>query len=74
MRDAARLDNFYDTLKEYHKKYLPDWRFGQLIINFISDCGDPFYYEEDELIEKFKKYMTRMGDIYNPELRNFRLD
>ena len=74
MRDSARLDKFYDTLKEYHKKYLPDWRFGQLIINFISDCGDPFYYEEDELIEKFKEYMTRMGDIYNPELHNFRLD
>ena len=65
MRDAARLDKFYDTLKECHKKYLPDWRFGQLIINFISDCGDPFYYEEDKMLEKLEEYIKKMNFYYH---------
>ena len=65
MRDAARLDNFYDTLKKYHKKYLPDWRFGQLIINFISDCGDPFYYEEDKMLEKLEEYIKKMNVYFH---------
>ena len=35
-RDPERLDTFYDTLKEYHKKYFPDLRVGQFILNFSS--------------------------------------
>ena len=31
MRDVNRLDEFYDELKEIHKKYFGQWRFGQLI-------------------------------------------
>ena len=57
MRNPNRLDNFYEELKQIHKKYFPDWRFGQFIVNFLSYCGDPFYMEEDRFIEKVKEYI-----------------
>lgn len=64
MRDINRLDNFYNELKEIHKK-VPDWRFGQFIINFISwyytkykrDC---FYIEEDKMIKYIEKFINEM--------------
>lgn len=44
MRDIERLDNFYDKLKHIHKTYFPDWRFGQLISNFLSFMGKDYFY------------------------------
>ena len=63
MRDPERLENFYKTLKDYHKEYFPDWRFGQLIINFGDwlkrrhGFSDMFYLEEDKLLKYFKEYV-----------------
>lgn len=57
MRDPNRLDDFYDKVKELHKKYVPDWRFGQMIYNFVCEHGDPFYWEEDETIERLEEYL-----------------
>ena len=61
MRKVERLDKFYDELKEIHKKSFPDMRFGQLMINFLGFVNstkkrDPFFPEEDEIIELFKEY------------------
>ena len=51
MRNPDRIDIFCNELaKQWHK--VDDWRFGQLIINFLSECGDPFYWEEDDFLEK----------------------
>ena len=67
MRDINRLDNFYNELKNIHKKF-PDWRFGQLIINFQRWCNtvkkisDIFYLEEDECIFLLREYIA---DIQN---------
>ena len=36
MRNPDRLDNFYDEMKELHKKHYCDYRFGQLMSNFFS--------------------------------------
>lgn len=36
MRDINRLDNFYNELKNIHKEFFPDWRFGQFIVNFTD--------------------------------------
>lgn len=48
MRDPNRLDNFYENFKKIHKENVPDWRFGQLISNFVSWYGkDIFYLEEN---------------------------
>lgn len=68
MRDAKRLDKFYDELKEVHAKSFPDWRFGQLMFNFISECGDPFYWEEDKFIEEIKKYANKCSYYWHWEV------
>ena len=66
MRKPERLDKFYEELCRIHKKYLSDWRFGQFIFNLISEIGDPFYYEEDKMIEVIKKYVS---DVTGKEVK-----
>lgn len=62
MRDPARLNNFYEKLKVFHKEYFPDFRFGQLISNFLSWAKtDGFYWEEDLFLEKLKEYAEAFG-------------
>ena len=60
MRDPKRLDGFYDEVKRIHKEYFPDWRFGQLMTNYLRwlyDGGtDPFFPEEDRILECLKEY------------------
>ena len=61
MRNPQRLDSFYDTIKELHKKHFPDWRFGQLMSNFFGwlyevKGRDLFFPEEDEMEQHFKDY------------------
>lgn len=68
MRDVKRLDKFYNKLKEVHAKSFPDWRFGQLMFNFISECGDPFYWEEDKFIEEIKKYANKCSYYWHWEV------
>lgn len=57
MRDLNRIDNFLKEIGKIWKDRVPDWRFGQLMFNFFSKEGDPFYWEEDAFIEKLKKYL-----------------
>lgn len=59
MRDIERIDNFCNKLKEYWKE-VPDWRFGQLIVNVLGTCQkDPFFYEEDEMLKIFENYFKK---------------
>lgn len=59
VRRAERIDEFCDKLKEYWHR-VPDWRFGQLIVNFMGTLDrDPFFPEEDEMLEKMEKYFER---------------
>lgn len=60
MRDPQRIDKFMDELGDLWKIKVPDWRFGQLMYNFMCAKGDPFYWEEDEFLEKFKKYLEEL--------------
>lgn len=57
MRDPQRIDKFINELGTLWKDKVPDWRFGQLMYNFLSAKGDPFYWEEDEFFKKFKEYL-----------------
>ena len=59
MRNPDRLDGFYEKVKELHKKYCPDWRFGQLMSNFADCVGDIFYWEEDAFLESFEEYLKK---------------
>lgn len=61
MRDPNRLDNFYFQLREIHKTKFPDWRFGQLMSNFLGWVYsqkniDPFFPEEDKMLKYLKEY------------------
>jgi hypothetical protein len=56
MRNPERIKPFLETLEKCWKS-VPDWRFGQLIINFMGQLPrDPFFYEDDEMEEEFKKF------------------
>ena len=54
MRDPKRIDKFCNQLADIWKK-VPDWRFGQLIYNFICETGEPFNREEEEFLAKLKE-------------------
>jgi len=62
MRDPKRIDEFCDELKKmWHR--VPDWRFGQLMSNFLGDVSyktkhDIWFIEEPEMLKFVKKYMT----------------
>lgn len=66
IRKAERLDNFYEELKEIHKRYFQDWRFGQLCSNFFGWLAsekkrDLFFLEEDEMLQHIKGYAEKYG-------------
>ena len=54
MRDPKRIRKFCDQLAEIWESQCPDWRFGQLFMNVLT--RDPFYMEDDEMMETIKKY------------------
>lgn len=65
MRDVNRLNNFYYNLNEFHKN-IPDWRFGQLIMNFMNWYmtkykTDIFYIEDDKILNLFNEFMNDLG-------------
>ena len=56
MRKAERIPEFLGKLQSYWEE-VPDWRFGQLISNVLGTCKrDPFFYEEEEMLEVFEKF------------------
>ena len=62
MRDPKRISEFCNKLAAYWAK-VPDWRFGQLIVNVLGTCKkDPFFYEEKEMLALFDAFFNRGGD------------
>lgn len=64
IRQVERLDTFYNELKEIHKKYFQDWRFGQFCSNFfgwlMAEKGvDLFFPEEDKMLEYIREYAAK---------------
>ncbi len=64
MRDPNRLDNFYDEMKKLHMECFPDWRWSQLVMNFLGWIAqtykvDGFYTEEDRMLEWFKEFCRK---------------
>ena len=67
MRNPERLNNFYNEVSRLHKTYLPNWRAGQLWMNFLwwlqnNKKIDPFFPEEDKMIELFKEFCSEEGE------------
>lgn len=56
MRDPKRIRVFCNQLADLWE-LVPDWRFGQLICNVFGKlCVDPFFPEDDKMMEHFKNY------------------
>jgi len=63
MRDINRIDTFCTELAEIWKTNAPDWRFGQLMVNVLNSMPkDPFFPEEDEMLQFFKDYFSPKGN------------
>ena len=60
MRDVNRIPEFLKTVEEVWRKY-PDMRFGQLVVNVLG--VDPFYVEDEESKQMFKKFGEQMSDV-----------
>ena len=63
MRDANRLNGFYDELKRIHIEYFPDWRFGQFMSNFFGwmfkvHKRDPFFPEEKDMLKLLMEFVN----------------
>ena len=66
MRNPNRLNNLYNELKNIHKTYIPDWRFGQFMINFINWYYnkykiDIFYIEDNKILTYIKEYINEFN-------------
>lgn len=65
MRDPNRIDKFCDELKTlWHQ--VPDWRFGQLIVNIITAYSnkhndiDSFYVEDADFMKFVKDFIKEI--------------
>lgn len=60
MRKVERIKPFMLELAKIWEENCPDWRFGQLIVNVLGSFDrDPFFPEEDEMLELFKGYFNK---------------
>lgn len=68
MRNPNRLYNVYNYLMDIHMNYYPDLRLGQFF-EFIKKKiydeyrQDIFYLEDEELLNKIKKFIEREYSI-----------
>ena len=56
MRDPERIPALVEKLEEHWRRRVPDWRFGQLMFNFLAWLAkktdrDYFHIEDDEMSE-----------------------
>lgn len=61
MRNPERIDDFCERLAKAWKENIPDWRFGQFMVNMFGEWysdthRDPFFPEDKEMIEYIEKY------------------
>ena len=62
MRDPKRIEKFIRKLADYWKTYIPDWRFGQFMSNFLGFVEhetkrDSFFIEDDEMNKLLDEYV-----------------
>ena len=62
MRDKKRIKPFLRALEKEWMK-VPDWRFGQLVLNVLSENkSKAFVMEDAEMLEAFEEYFERNGE------------
>lgn len=66
MRDIRRIREFCNRLATAWE-LLPDWRFGQLIMNIFgqmkSEGKDPFFPEDESMIEYIEQYIEKYTGV-----------
>lgn len=66
MRNTNRIPEFLNDVEKIWVEKVPDWRFGQLMINFLTwskskELSDPFYWEEDKFLAILIEYLNYNG-------------
>lgn len=56
MRDKNRIEETIQLLREAWN-LVPDWRFGQLVLNVIGQDPGLFYYEENTVNERLREFI-----------------
>lgn len=75
MRDPKRIYEFCNELATIWATNVPDWRFGQMMMNVLgkmqSGGRDPFFPEEDEMIKFFREFfdMKKTVLLYGQEAK-----
>lgn len=70
IRNPERIDVFTSELNRIWKKHFPDWRFGQLMSNFLGFVAgqkqtDIFFPEESEMLTYLKEFCEEKEDNIN---------
>lgn len=68
IRNPERIDVFTSELNRIWKTYFPDWRFGQLMSNFLGFVAgqkqtDIFFPEESEMLTYLKEFCGEKEDV-----------
>lgn len=58
-RDPRRIDPMLNTIRELWNE-MPQQRFCQLIMNSLMSNKDPYYIEDDELMEHLKELQKKI--------------
>lgn len=73
MRKRERIQPFMEKIGKLWEENVPDWRFGQLIVNVLGSFDiDPWFLEEDDMLVRFEKYFEKEKEgvkIQNEEER-----
>ena len=68
MTNQDRLHSVYQELCEIHKKSFPEMRTSQFLLNLMgwinAEYGDPFFIEDDKLLEYAKEYANSHSAWY----------
>lgn len=58
MRNNTRIHSITNRVGDLWFTKVPDWRFGQLMSNFFSSIQpDPFYIEDEDLVQRLEQYL-----------------
>ena len=61
MRNPNRVWDTMNYIADRWHDDCPDWRFMQLMSNFIAWLGyDPFYMEDEDFLQKFYEFMETL--------------
>lgn len=75
MRDPKRIYEFCNELATIWATNVPDWRFGQMMMNVLgkmqSGGRDPFFPEEDEMIKFFREFFDMKCTFYGIDTPDF---